>query len=256
MAWYDGLTCRVKWGDNYSSLFDITAGVRQGGVLSPDLYGIYVDGLISKLISLQKGCYMCRIFAAALFYADDMAILAPSIKGLQSLLNLCEAYCLEWDICLNAKETKKTSLNGREIEWVDQRNHLGITLKSGSRFAFFVNDRVKKNVSLHQRNPQNRWSLRRHCHATASRNPLRSNSHLRSGSDSCIERRRKETTESCVQLTIFRKLFGYRWSQSVTALQHFLDRPTWEELVEKRRNGFVSRVEKCDVLSLPRIIMP
>ena len=110
MAWYDGLSCRVKWGDHYSSWFDITAGVRQGGVLSPDLYSIYVDDLISKLMSLQKGCYFCNIFAAALFYADDMAILAPSIRGLQALLDICEAYCLEWDIGLNAKKTKNVSL--------------------------------------------------------------------------------------------------------------------------------------------------
>ncbi len=30
--------------------------------------------------------------------------------------------------------------------------------------------------------------------------------------------------------SVFRKLFNYRWSESVTALQHFLGRPTWEEL--------------------------
>ena len=79
-------------------------------------------------MSLQKGCYFCNIFAAALFYADDMAILAPSIRGLQALLDICEAYCLEWDIGLNAKKTKnvyfgkrakalfETSLNGKSIE--------------------------------------------------------------------------------------------------------------------------------------------
>ena len=127
ISWYDGLTCRVKWGDGFSGWFEIAAGVRQGGVLSPDFYGIYVDELICKLIALGKGCYFFNVFAAALFYADDMAILAPSIKGLQLLLNVCEAYCSEWDICLNSKKTKnlyfgkhltticKTSLNGKEM---------------------------------------------------------------------------------------------------------------------------------------------
>ena len=32
----------------------------------------------------------------------------------------------------------------RKIEWVDQWNNLGITLRSGARFACSVNDRVKK----------------------------------------------------------------------------------------------------------------
>ena len=42
--------------------------------------------------------------------------------------------------------------------------------------------------------------------------------------------------------SVFRKIFGYRWSESVTALQGFLGRPTWEELVEKRQSSFFSRI--------------
>ena len=118
----------MKWGDCHSEWFEIFAGVRQGGVLSPDLYSIYVDDLIKKLILLGKGCYFARMFAAALFYADDMALLAPSIKGLQCLLNACETYCAEWDICLNPKKSKnlyfgkrteslfKVTLKGSEIQ--------------------------------------------------------------------------------------------------------------------------------------------
>ena len=49
ITWYDDLICRVKWGDSYSEWFEIKAGVRQGGVLSPDFYSIYIDGLMIKL---------------------------------------------------------------------------------------------------------------------------------------------------------------------------------------------------------------
>ena len=41
---------------------------------------------------------------------------------------------------------------------------------------------------------------------------------------------------------LFEKIFGYRWSQSVSNLQSFLSRPTWEKLVERRKNGFVARL--------------
>ena len=106
MTWHNGLQCRVKWDSVFSEWFNITAGVRQGGVLSPDLYCLYVDDLIKVLQSMQVGCYTKNIFAAALFYADDMAVLAPSLKGLQRLLDACAAYCEEWGIRLNAKKTK------------------------------------------------------------------------------------------------------------------------------------------------------
>ena len=52
----------------------------------PDLYNIYVDGLICILKSSGVGCYIRKLFAAALLYADDMCILAPSLKGLHTVL--------------------------------------------------------------------------------------------------------------------------------------------------------------------------
>ena len=133
----------MKWDDTYSEWFTITAGVRQGGVLSPDFYSIYVDDLLSKLERSGKGCFVNLIFAAALFYADDMAIMSPSIKGLELLLNICGEYCAEWDICLNAKKSRNLyfgkptqishviTLNGKPVEWTSEWPYLGVTLRSG-----------------------------------------------------------------------------------------------------------------------------
>ena len=36
VTWYDGLQCRVKWDGHLGNWFSISAGVRQGGTLSPD----------------------------------------------------------------------------------------------------------------------------------------------------------------------------------------------------------------------------
>ena len=55
--------------------------------------------------------------------------------------------------------------------------------------------------------------------------------------------------------SIFRKLFCYRWSESVRALQSFLGRPTWEEIVEKRRQGFENRVRNSDSTSLALMLL-
>ena len=146
ITWYSDLWCRVKWGDTYSNWFAVTAGVRQGGILSPDFYSIYVDDLILRLKACKRGCYFLSTFAAALFYADDMAVLAPSIHGLQSLLKICGDYCLEWDIALNAKKSKNMTfgkkiaishnvlLNGKAIDWVTDWIYLGVHLKSNKSF--------------------------------------------------------------------------------------------------------------------------
>ena len=53
--------------------------------------------------------------------------------------------------------------------------------------------------------------------------------------------------------SLFRKIFDYRWNESVTALQQFLGRPTWEQLVDERRTNFIDRVLDCDRDSLARL---
>ena len=45
---------------------------------------------------------------------------------------------------------------------------------------------------------------------------------------------------------IFRKIFSYRHFESVTALQHSLQRKTWEELVSSCQSRFVKRTKLCD----------
>ena len=138
MSWHEGLRCRVRWDNVHSDWFDITAGVRQGGILSPDLYCVYVDDLINILQSMKVVCHVKNVFAAAIFYADDMAVLAPSLKGLQKLLDACASYCSEWDIKLNAKKTKNicfgrgiqpthaVSLNGSRIPWESKCVYLSV----------------------------------------------------------------------------------------------------------------------------------
>ena len=49
--------------------------------------------------------------------------------------------------------------------------------------------------------------------------------------------------------SIFRRIFGYRDWESVTDLQHALNRPTWEELVEKRKVKFSESLKHCLILN-------
>ena len=266
MSWYNGLVCRVKWGNHFSDWFSVTAGVRQGGVLSPNLYCIYVDDLLSKLKSLGKGCYFIGVFAAALFYADDMAILAPSLKGLQLLLDTCGEFCLEWDICLNAKKSRSLyfgkrvyishpiTLNGKTIDWADEWIYLGVSLKSSKFFDCSVSERIKKfyrctNAILRIDGVSNDMVMlgliEAHCIPILTY---------------AIEivhvaNRDKRRQLRVAYNSVFRKLFGYRWTESVSRLQAFLNRPTWEELVVKRRSLFIDRINESGSNSLVRLLL-
>ena len=258
--WYDGLYCRVRWDDQYSDWFQIIAGVQQGGILSPDFYSIYIDEIIEILTKLNVGCYICGVFVAALLYADDMALVSPSLKGLQRLLISCEQFCRDWDICLNPKKSKNLYfgkrqknlcnlvLNGVEIEWTDRWTYLGVNLISGSKFNCCINEKIRKfyraanHIFRIEGKSDDLLMLRlieTHCIPI-----LTYAIEVIFVMDRDVRRQLRVAYNS-----VFRRIFNYRPWQSVSELQSFLSRPTWEELLEKRICKFQNGIQKDNFLS-------
>ena len=54
----------LRWNDIMSNQFNIKNGVRQG-VISPLLFGIYMDGLLDELKYLGIGCYIGQHYCGA-----------------------------------------------------------------------------------------------------------------------------------------------------------------------------------------------
>ena len=47
--WFSIVVTGVKWGSRMSRFFDLVCGIRQGGVLSPYLFAIYIDNIARKV---------------------------------------------------------------------------------------------------------------------------------------------------------------------------------------------------------------
>ena len=88
----------VKLGGKKSTSFRITNGTRQGSVLSPVLFSVYLDDLLSDLRKLQLGCHIGGWWFGALGYADDLILLAPNREVLQSMLVVCQSYAREHNL--------------------------------------------------------------------------------------------------------------------------------------------------------------
>ena len=97
---------QVKWDNILTQQFDVTNGVRQGGVLSPLLFSVYVDDLLEKLKNNGIGCHIGHHFVGALGYADDIILLCPTAYGLMKMIKICEDYANEHSILFNGKKSK------------------------------------------------------------------------------------------------------------------------------------------------------
>ena len=151
----------VKWRNKTSDPFYMSNGVKQGGVLSPYLFALYLDPLLDKINKCKYGCYVgnnpCNIFA----FADDVVLLSPTVGGLKKMSEICESYGQEYSVRFNPTKSQILSfsgfnsnfeilLNNEKIEKTNTVKHLGFVLnnfRSYYNFENVINDmKVRTNV--------------------------------------------------------------------------------------------------------------
>ena len=160
-TWYRSQTFAVKWLDNISAKFTSSNGVRQGSVLSPKLFSVFMDELSVNLNMSKIGCHMNNTSFNHIFYADDAVILSPSVKGLQKLLNICQKFAIDNEIVYNPLKTKcmhirkrgadsvnsAVYLNDIDIKWVESYKYLGIYLSSDLKEDTDIKRQIKSIYS-------------------------------------------------------------------------------------------------------------
>ena len=147
--WYLNLFCCCQWSGAKSNYFRILSGTKQGGVISPRIFTLYLDELVARLRARGIGCHVLHLFLACIFYADDLCLIAPSRGAMQEMLAICQEYCSGFCLHFNPKKSKSLLfgnfkdidvaplyLNGQQIEYVSQWTYLGTTIVAGKDFSF------------------------------------------------------------------------------------------------------------------------
>ena len=85
---YAGQEATVRTGHGTTDWFQVGKGVRQGCILSPCLFNLYVEYIIrnARLDEAQAGIKISWRNISNLRYANDTTIMAESKKELKSLL--------------------------------------------------------------------------------------------------------------------------------------------------------------------------
>ncbi len=112
-------------------MFSVSNSVKQGGVLSPILFSIYLDGLLSKLNKKSVACHMENYFVGCLAYADDLTLIVPSRQVLQIMISICEGYAADYDVILMVLKVSfqflkvKIVVNSEKLKNITSTVHLG-----------------------------------------------------------------------------------------------------------------------------------
>jgi hypothetical protein len=131
--WYCSQTMYIRWGNSISEKFTVSNGVRQGGILSPHLFNVYVDNLSVDLCAHQVGCTIGHKVVNHLMYADDLVLFASSATGLQILINECQVYGSTHDIKYNSTKSAVMVIKNKYLKGVSNPN-------------FYLDNELVKNV--------------------------------------------------------------------------------------------------------------
>ena len=147
-SWYSKCNAMVRWGSSLSRSFAVKAGVRQGCVLSPYLFAVYIDHLICALENSGHGRVIHGVYLGCIVYADDILFTSHSWSSMQSMLDNCSIEIAKLHLKFKSKKSvtfrigarynfdcAPLILDGSVLSVVAVVRYLGIFIKSGRKMV-------------------------------------------------------------------------------------------------------------------------
>ncbi len=131
---YSNPTACVKLNNIHTDWFETKSGTKQGDSLSPTLFCIFINDLITEINNLNISISIGSGKLSILIFADDIVLIADGEEKLQAMINNVELCCNKWELCVNKDKTKvmhfrnkrkarcniKFMFDGSELEMVKQ----------------------------------------------------------------------------------------------------------------------------------------
>ena len=108
---YTGLVSKVKWKGNTSNSFKIHQAVRQGGILSPFLYKLYVNNLLEDLKTHSLGFKIGTTYVGCPTCTDDIAFTSSCQQELQCMLSVANHHAKQSRVTIHPTKIKAVILS-------------------------------------------------------------------------------------------------------------------------------------------------
>ena len=117
--------------------------MKKGTIVSSIFFCVCFDVLLTELKKAGLGCLIGTLFAAALAYANDLNLIAPTARAMRDMLAICDKFATEYCVTFNNTKSKCITfepsksdpdacatlpffkIGGNTIENVDHWPHLG-----------------------------------------------------------------------------------------------------------------------------------
>lgn len=148
-------TLNSVWdGSSLSSWFETISGVKQGCVLSPLLFALFLND-INDFVG--GGIKIGNLKINILLYADDIVLIAEDRNVLQSMINKLRRYCDMWNLEINMEKseimimkqgggrvsrTERWKYGNVDIRIVKKYKYLGIELTPSLNFEQHFKNKV------------------------------------------------------------------------------------------------------------------
>jgi hypothetical protein len=102
---------RVRTVGGMTDWIRCNKGVKQGCVLSPMLFALYVADIGERMQENMKGVHIGNIKVSGLFFADDLIVFAESERDLRDQLGLLHMYTTQKRLQINFAKTEIMKMN-------------------------------------------------------------------------------------------------------------------------------------------------
>ena len=103
---YSSSSAQIRLNGKLTTSFDVLSGVKQGDIISPILFSMYLNDLATGIKDLNCGIDINGFICSILLYADDIVLIAPDEESLQKMLDYINQWCNKWRMAINTGKTQ------------------------------------------------------------------------------------------------------------------------------------------------------